>query len=180
MGQDRGMASAYEGISALGTTIIIIIFNLIGKWIINILKWLFILMYFNGSWYRVKTEYTFIFKTLNNAIKKSILDRIYEVISWISPLLCVGFLLTLSNDKACLFPFTQNKNQRVLKALMSLYPWTCSIHNVWICFISTGLLLVLTGVCTDYDLFCKYFIWEKMENINQVYKAMNLEFMEDM
>lgn len=35
------------------------------------------------------------------------------------------------------------------------------------------------AICTYYDLFYKYLMEEKMENINQVSKAMNLEFMED-
>lgn len=38
---------------------------------------------------------------------------------------------------------------------------------------------VTTGNIYAVILFWKYFIWEKMQNVNQIYKAMDMEFMED-
>ena len=48
---------------------------------------------------------------------------------------------------------------------------------MWVCFIPTGLLLVVCAL--TMILFWKYFMWEKMQNVNQIYKATNMEFMED-
>lgn len=64
-----------------------------------------------------------------------------------------------------------SQNLNIILSLDMFSSWYMDrFHYHWV---TTG------AICIDYDLFCKYFIWEKIENINQVYKVMNLEFIED-